>query len=114
MPLRRYLRSLARIAVAGSALAFLASCAKNPVIVARNRPPRTFLVAAPIDSTIAHPTATGVSYSYRVHLYWRSEDPARYALGLLSAFDESSAGHVPYQTTTDHILALTGNESTDL
>ena len=114
MPLRRYLRSLARIAVAGSALAFLASCAKNPVIVDRNRPPRTFLVAAPIDSTISHPTATGVSYSYRIHLYWRGEDSDGYVVGYLWAFDDSSAGHFHYTSKTDSIFEVTVNDSADI
>lgn len=114
MPLRRYLRSLARIAVAGSALALLASCAKNPVLVDRNRPPRTFLVAAPIDSTISHPTATGVSYSYRIHLYWRGEDSDGYVVGYLWAFDDSSAGHFRYTTKTDSIFEVTVNDSADI
>jgi len=111
MALRRYLPSLARIAVAGSALAFLASCAKNPLIVDRNRPPRTFLVAAPIDSTISHPSATGVSYSYRVHLYWRGEDSDGYVVGYLWAFDDSSAGHFRYTAKTDSIFEVTVNDS---
>lgn len=114
MPLRRYLRSLARIAAAGSALAFLASCAKNPLIVDRNRPPRTFLVAAPIDSTISHPTATGVSYSYRIHLYWRGEDSDGYVVGYLWAFDDSSAGHFRFTTKTDSIFEVTVNDSADI
>src|SRR5258705_7080450 len=114
MPLRRYLRSLARIVVAGSALAFLASCAKNPVSVDRNRPPRTFLVAAPIDSTISHPTATGVSYSYRIHLYWRGEDSDGYVVGYLWAFDDSSAGHFHYTSKTDSIFEVTVNDSADI
>src|SRR2546428_8666558 len=83
MPLQRFARSLGCIAMAGLALGLVGSCAKNPLRVDRNRPPRTFLVAAPIDSTIAHPTATGVSYSYRVHLYWRGVGPGGALLGLL-------------------------------
>src|SRR5689334_13549237 len=114
MPLRRYARSLARIVVAGLALVLLGSCAKTPLRVDRNRPPRTFLVAAPIDSTISHPTATGVSYSYRVHLYWRGEDPDGYVVGFLWAFDDSSVGKLRYTTKTDSIFDLTVNDSTDI
>ncbi len=114
MPLRRYARSLARIVVAGLALALLGSCAKTPLRVDRNRPPRTFLVAAPIDSTISHPTATGVSYSYRVHLYWRGEDPDGYVVGFLWAFDDSSVGKLRYTTKTDSIFDLTVNDSTQI
>jgi hypothetical protein len=100
--------------MAGAAFALLASCAKDPLLVDRNRPPRTFLVAAPIDSTIAHPTATGVSYSYRVHLYWRGEDPDGYVVGFLWAFDDSSAGHFRFTTKTDSIFDLTVNDSSDI
>src|SRR6266446_1557724 len=114
MPLPRYARSLAGIALAGIAIALVAGCAKTPLLVDRNRPPRTLLVAAPIDSTIAHPTATGVSYSYRVHLYWRGEDPDGYVVGFLWAFDDSSAGHFHYTTKTDSIFDLTVNDSTDI
>ena len=114
MPLRRYSWSLARIAMAGTALALIASCAKDPLRVDRNRPPRTFLVSAPIDSTISHPTATGVSYSYRVHLYWRGEDPDGYVVGFLWAFDDSSAGRFHYTTKTDSIFDLTVNDSSDI
>src|SRR6266850_2669895 len=114
MPLRRYFWSLACIAMAGITFALFTSCAKNPLIVDRNRPPRTYLVAAPLDSTISHPTATGVSYSYRVHLYWRGEDPDGYVVGFLWAFDDSSAGHFHFTTKTDSIFDLTVNDSTDI
>jgi hypothetical protein len=114
MPLPRYAWSLARIAMAGITVALFASCAKTPLIVDRNRPPRTFLVSAPIDSTISHPAATGVSYSYRVHLYWRGEDPDGYVVGFLWAFDDSSAGHLRYTTKTDSTFDLTVNDSTDI
>src|SRR2546426_3435373 len=114
MPLRRTVWSLACIALAGTSLALLASCAKDPLRVDRNRPPRTFLVAAPIDSTISHPSTTGVSYSYRVHLYWRGEDPDGYVTGFLWSFDDSSAGHFHYTTKTDSIFDLTVNDSTDI
>ena len=102
------------MAMAGITFALFTSCAKNPLIVDRNRPPRTFLVAAPIDSTISHPAATGVSYSYRVHLYWRGEDPDGYVVGFLWAFDDSSAGHFHFTTKTDSIFDLTVNDSTDI
>ena len=114
MPLQRFARSLGRIAMAGLALALVGSCAKNPLRVDRNRPPRTFLVAAPIDSTIAHPAATGQSYSYRVHMYWRGEDPDGYVAGFLWAFDDSSVGHLRYTTKTDSTFDLTVNDSTDI
>jgi len=115
MPLRRYFWSLARLALAGASLvALFGSCAKNPLLVDRNRPPRTFLVAAPLDSTITHPSATGVTYSYRVHLYWRGEDPDGYVVGFLWAFDDSSAGHYHFTTKTDSIFDLTVNDTTDI
>ncbi len=113
MPLRRYFRSLLCISLAGIVLT-LFGCAKTPLLVDRNRPPHTFLVSAPIDSTISHPTATGVSYSYRVHLYWRGEDPDGYVVGYLWAFDDSSAGHFHFTTKTDSIFDLTVNDSTDI
>jgi len=100
--------------MAGASLALLASCAKDPLNVDRNRPPRTFLVAAPLDSTIAHPTATGVSYSYRVHMYWRGEDPDGYVVGFLWSFDDSSAGHYHFTTKTDSIFDVLVNDSTDI
>ena len=100
--------------MAGTTIGLFTSCAKSPLLVDRNRPPRTFLVAAPIDSTISHPAATGVSYSYRVHLYWRGEDPDGYVVGFLWAFDDSSAGHFRFTTKTDSIFDLTVNDSTDI
>src|SRR2546427_8186823 len=99
MPLRRYFWSLVCITMAGITFA-LFSCAKNPLIVDRNRPPRTFLVAAPIDSTIAHPAATGVSYSYRVHLYWRGEDPDGYVVGFPLAVCDFRPGRFHYTPQT--------------
>jgi len=100
--------------MAGIALAFLGSCAKDPLRLDKNRPPRTYLVAAPIDSTISHPTATGVTYSYRVHMYWRGEDPDGYVVGFLWSFDDSSAGHLRYTAKTDSTFDLTVNDSTDI
>ena len=114
MPLQRLARSLGCIAMAGIALAFLGSCAKDPLRLDKNRPPRTYLVAAPIDSTISHPAATGASYSYRVHMYWRGEDPDGYVVGFLWSFDDSSAGHLHYTAKTDSIFDLTVNDSTDI
>src|SRR5438445_13428491 len=111
MPLQRFARSLGRIAMAGLALALVGSCAKNPLRVDRNRPPRTFLVAAPIDSTIAHPAATGQSYSYRLHMYWRGEDRDGYVAGVLWAFDDSSVGHLRHTTKPDSSCELTVNDS---
>jgi hypothetical protein len=100
--------------MAGVTVALFTSCAKDPLIVDRNRPPHTFLVAAPLDSTVTHPQATGVSYSYRVHLYWRGEDPDGYVVGFLWAFDDSSAGHYHFTTKTDSIFNLTVNDTTDI
>lgn len=114
MPLRRYFWSLASLAMAGVTVALFTSCAKDPLIVDRNRPPHTFLVAAPLDSTVTHPQATGTSYSYRVHLYWRGEDPDGYVVGFLWAFDDSSAGHYHFTTKTDSIFDLTVNDTTDI
>jgi hypothetical protein len=100
--------------MAAIALTSLGSCAKDPLRLDKNRPPRTYLVAAPIDSTISHPAATGVSYSYRVHMYWRGEDPDGYVSGFLWSFDDSSAGHLRYTAKTDSTFDLTVNDSTDI
>jgi hypothetical protein len=97
--------------MAGVTIALFAGCAKTPLTWTE---PVSFLVAAPIDSTIAHPAATGVSYSYRVHLYWRGEDPDGYVVGFLWAFDDSSAGRLHYTTKTDSTFDLTVNDSTDI
>ena len=110
MPLQRYVRSLARIAMAGTALALLAGCAKEPLQVDRNRPPHTFVVAAPGSSIVADT----LDASYRVHLYWRGEDPDGYVAGFLWAFDDSSIAAFRYTTKTDSIFALTVNDSAQI
>ncbi len=107
MPLQRYVRSLARIAMAGIGFSLLAGCAKDPLQVDRNRAPRTYVVAAP-GSAVVRDTMTA---SYRVHLYWRGEDPDGYVAGFLWAFDDSSIGRFRYTTKTDSIFELTVNDS---
>lgn len=82
------------------------SCAKNPVKVDRNRPPQTFLVAAPVDTSVAT-----IPYSYRIHLYWRGEDPDGYVVGFLWSWDDSSIGAFHYTTRTDSIFTLSVNDS---
>src|SRR5438874_336411 len=114
MSRQRFVRSLAGTAMAATVLTVPGSCAKDPLRLDKNRPPRTYLVAAPIDSTISHPAATGASYTYRVHMYWRGEDPDGYVVGFLWAFDVSGAGHLRYTTKTDSIFDLTVNDSTDI
>jgi hypothetical protein len=88
---------------------FLISCAKEPLRVDRNRPPQTFLVAAPIDTTVAV-----LSYSYRLHLYWRGEDSDGYVVGFLWSWDDSSIGAFHYTTKTDSIFELVVNDSSQL
>jgi len=97
--------------MAGFALALLASCAKDPLIVDRNRPPRTFIVAAPVDSSRSGQDA---SVSYRIHLYWRGEDPDGYVVGYLWAFDDSSITNFHYTTKTDSVFEVTVNDSADI
>jgi hypothetical protein len=82
--------------------AILAACAKDPVRVDRNRPPRTFLVAAPPESG---------SFSYRIHLYWRGEDPDGFISGFLWSWDDSSVNAFRFTTKTDSIFELTVNDS---
>ena len=110
MPLQRYVRSLARIAMAGTALALLAGCAKEPLQVDRNRPPRTYVVAAPGSAIVADT----VTASYRLHLYWRGEDPDGYVAGFLWAFDDSGISAFRYTTKTDSIFELTVNDSSEI
>lgn len=69
----------------------------------RNRPPRTFLVSAPAESS---------SWSYHVHLYWRGEDSDGYVTGFLWAWDDSSIGAYRYTTKTDSTFDLDVNDST--
>jgi hypothetical protein len=82
--------------------ALLAACAKDPVRVDRNRPPRTYLVAAPPESG---------SFSYRIHLYWRGEDPDGFISGYQWAWDDSSVTSFQFTTKTDSIFELTVNDS---
>ena len=80
----------------------LAACAKDPVRVDRNRPPQTFLVSAPPESG---------SFSYRIHLYWRGEDPDGFISGFQWAWDDSSVSSFRFTTKTDSIFELTVNDS---
>ena len=82
--------------------ALLAACAKDPVRVDRNRPPQTFLVAAPPESG---------SFSYRIHLYWRGEDADGFIAGFLWAWDDSSVSAFRFTTKTDSIFELAVNDS---
>lgn len=111
MPLWRRLRSLARIGMPLLGLALLTGCAKDVVRLDKNRPPRTFIVAAPLDST-GNAQASGTTY--RVHLYWRGEDDDGYVVGFLWAFDDSSLSAFRYTTKTDSIFELLVNDSTAL
>lgn len=85
--------------------ALLAACAKDPVRVDRNRPPNTFLVAAPPESG---------SFSYRIHLYWRGEDPDGFIAGFQWAWDDSSVSSYRFTTKTDSIFELTVNDSSTI
>jgi hypothetical protein len=105
VPLRRYVQSLAPIALSAIGLAFLFGCAKEPVRVDRNRPPRTFLVSAPPESS---------GSSYRVHLYWRGEDPDGYISGYVWAFDSDEINAYRFTTKTDSVFELTVNDSADI
>jgi len=99
-------RSLARVVVAVvCSVGFMTSCAKDPLRVDRNRPPQTFLVSAPAESASA---------SYRIHLYWRGEDPDGYVAGFLWSWDDSSVSAFRFTTKTDSIFNLTVNDSSQL
>lgn len=99
-------RNLARVVVVMvCGLGFMVSCAKNPLQVDRNRPPETFLVSAPAESASA---------SYRIHLYWRGEDPDGYVAGFLWSWDDSSISAFRFTTKTDSIFELTVNDSASL
>ena len=103
MPQRVAWRAVARVVVMLVALAaLLAACAKDPVRVDRNRPPRTYLVSAPPESG---------SFSYRIHLYWRGEDPDGYVVGFQWAWDDSSITGFHFTTKTDSIFELVVNDS---
>jgi len=82
--------------------ALLAACAKDPVRVDRNRPPTTYLVAAPPESG---------SFSYRIHLYWRGEDADGFVAGYQWAWDDSSVSSFRFTTRTDSIFELSVNDS---
>jgi hypothetical protein len=99
-------RKLALVLLLWVAGAMLLSCAKDPVAVDRNRPPQTFLVGAPVDTT-----AADVGYSYRIHLYWRGEDPDGYVVGFLYSWDDSSIGAFRFTSRTDSIFELAVNDS---
>ena len=103
-------RSLALVVFLSVFGCFLLSCAKDPLRVDRNRPPQTFLVAAPIDTTVAG----DLSFSYRLHIYWRGEDPDGYVVGFLWSWDDSSIGAFRFTTKTDSIFELTVNDSSQL
>jgi hypothetical protein len=100
---------LAVVGLLSIAGAFALSCAKDPLRVDRNRPPRTYLVAAPVDTTV-----DDLKYSYRIHLYWRGEDLDGYVVGFLWSWDDSSLGAFRYTTKTDSIFELTVNDSSQL
>jgi hypothetical protein len=103
MPQRVAWRTAARLVVMLVGLAaLLAACAKNPVRVDRNRPPRTYLVSAPPESG---------SFSYRIHLYWRGEDPDGYVVGFQWAWDDSSITGFRFTTKTDSTFDLAVNDS---
>ena len=102
-------RSLAVVGLLTVVTTFALSCAKDPLRVDRNRPPETFLVAAPVDTTV-----DVLNYSYRVHLYWRGEDADGYVVGFLWAWDDSSISAFRYTTKTDSIFELTVNDSSQL
>lgn len=106
MPASNTWRSFARVVVPViCCLAVVVSCAKDPLRVDRNRPPSTFLVSAPAESSAA---------SYRIHLYWRGEDTDGYVSGFLWAWDDSTIGAFRYTTRTDSTFELEVNDSTTL
>ncbi|HET9950980.1 MAG TPA: hypothetical protein VFS09_04205 [Candidatus Eisenbacteria bacterium] len=103
MPQRVAWRTAARpVVILVGLAALLAACAKEPVAVDRNRPPRTYLVSAPPESG---------SFSYRIHLYWRGEDPDGYVVGYQWAWDDSSINAFHFTTKTDTIFELAVNDS---
>jgi hypothetical protein len=81
------------------------SCAKEPLRVDRNRPPTTYLVAAPAESASA---------SYKIHLYWRGEDADGYIAGFLWSWDDSTIAAFRFTTKTDSIFELQVNDSISL
>lgn len=109
MPLPGTWRSLAYAALLSTSAALTVSCAKDSVRVDRNRPPQTFLVSAPVDTSVAI-----LNYSYRIHLYWRGEDSDGYVVGFLWAWDDSSIGNFKFTTKTDTVFVLTVNDSAQI
>jgi len=106
MPSSMTRRNLARLVVSILCLVgALASCAKDPLRVDRNRPPETYLVGAPAESSEA---------SYKIHLYWRGEDPDGYISGFLWAWDDSTIGNLRFTTKTDSTFELAVNDSAAL
>jgi hypothetical protein len=100
---------MALAAFASVAAASLISCEKTPLEVDRNRPPQTFLVSAPVDSSVEN--ANTIPYSYRIHLYWRGEDSDGYVVGYQYSWDDSSIGAFRYTARTDSIFELLVNDS---
>ena len=99
-------RNLARVVVLVlCAVGVLVSCAKDPLRVDRNRPPSTYLVGAPAESASA---------SYKIHLYWRGEDPDGYVAGFLWSWDDSTVSAFRFTTKTDSIFELEVNDSLQL
>lgn len=109
MPLPRLWRITALVVFMLVTGIVLLSCAKDPLRVDRNRPPQTFLVAAPVDTSVAD-----IAYSYRVHLYWRGEDSDGYVVGFEYSWDDSSIGAFRFTTKTDSIFELTVNDSSQI
>jgi hypothetical protein len=99
-------RNLARLVVSVLCLVgALVSCAKDPLRVDRNRPPETYLVGAPAESAGA---------SYKIHLYWRGEDPDGYISGFFWSWDDSTIGALRFTTKTDSTFELAVNDSATL
>ena len=101
-------RNLARVVIVVAVVCcvgLMTSCAKDPLRVDRNRPPQTFLVSAPAESASA---------SYRIHLYWRGEDPDGYVAGFLWSWDDSSVSAFRFTTKTDSTFDLAVNDSATL
>lgn len=109
MPLPRLWRITALVVFTLVTGIVLLSCAKDPLRVDRNRPPQTFLVAAPVDTSVAD-----IAYSYRIHLYWRGEDSDGYVVGFEYSWDDSSIGAFKFTTKTDSIFELTVNDTSQI
>ncbi|HYJ31844.1 MAG TPA: hypothetical protein VE326_01360 [Candidatus Binatia bacterium] len=62
----------------------------------------TYLVGAPAESASA---------SYKIHLYWRGEDPDGYVAGFLWSWDDSTISAFRYTTRTDSVFDLEVNDS---